>query len=222
VEQLRHGYTNDTRGDGQIVIKRYRGQDAPVRRATERRALGALAGILPVPALMPTGDPETLGMAHVHGVQGQELIDAGHGRAVLASCGALLARLQSVEVAAVHPGTAGVLVHGDFGPNNMLFDPGDIGVTAVLDWEWSGAGDPVEDLAWCEWIVRTHHPHSAGDLDALFRAYGDRPAWARRRQAMLGKCRQMLERCLPSGDRSPAAISWRERIAATESWTDPI
>jgi aminoglycoside phosphotransferase (APT) family kinase protein len=28
----------------------------------------------------------------------------------------------------------------------------------VVDWEFAHLGDPVEDLAWCEWIVRMHHP----------------------------------------------------------------
>jgi hypothetical protein len=39
-----------------------------------------------------------------------------------------------------------VLVHGDAGPGNFLFD--DSGITAIIDWELAHAGDPVEDLAW--------------------------------------------------------------------------
>jgi Phosphotransferase enzyme family len=57
--------------------------------------------------------------------------------------------------------------HGDFGPNNILLDPATFTVTAVLDWERAGPRpDPVDDLAWCEWIVRIHHP---GDAAAVHR-----------------------------------------------------
>jgi aminoglycoside phosphotransferase (APT) family kinase protein len=38
------------------------------------------------------------------------------------------------------------LVHGDFRPANMLVDNG--AVSAVLDWEFAGVGDPIEDLGW--------------------------------------------------------------------------
>ena len=39
-----------------------------------------------------------------------------------------------------------VLVHGDAGPANFLYQNGR--VTAVLDWEMTHFGDPMEDLAW--------------------------------------------------------------------------
>lgn len=39
-----------------------------------------------------------------------------------------------------------VLVHGDAGPGNFLFDRGRM--TALIDWELAHAGDPMEDLAW--------------------------------------------------------------------------
>jgi aminoglycoside phosphotransferase (APT) family kinase protein len=46
------------------------------------------------------------------------------------------------------PASAGapVLVHGDAGPGNFLFE-GDR-MTALLDWELAHPGDPMEDLAW--------------------------------------------------------------------------
>lgn len=37
----------------------------------------------------------------------------------------------------------------DFGPQNVLLDPGTFAVTAVVDWEFAHVGDPVEDLACC-------------------------------------------------------------------------
>jgi aminoglycoside phosphotransferase (APT) family kinase protein len=39
-----------------------------------------------------------------------------------------------------------VLVHGDAGPGNFLFDDGRI--TGIIDWELAHAGEPMEDLAW--------------------------------------------------------------------------
>ncbi len=39
-----------------------------------------------------------------------------------------------------------VLVHGDAGPGNFLFQHGHL--TAVIDWELAHLGDPMEDLAW--------------------------------------------------------------------------
>lgn len=39
------------------------------------------------------------------------------------------------------------VVHGDFRIGNFLVDP-QTGITAVLDWELSHLGDPMEDLGW--------------------------------------------------------------------------
>ena len=39
-----------------------------------------------------------------------------------------------------------VLVHGDAGPGNFLFEQGRL--TAVIDWELAHLGDPMEDIAW--------------------------------------------------------------------------
>ena len=44
------------------------------------------------------------------------------------------------------PAEAPVLVHGDAGQGNFLFENGKM--TALLDWELSHPGDPMEDLAW--------------------------------------------------------------------------
>ena len=65
-----------------------------------------------------------------------------------------------------------VLVHGDFGPQNMIFDVPTGTVAAVVDWELAQLGEPVTDLAWCEWIVRTHHPRLTAALPHLYDGYG--------------------------------------------------
>ncbi len=209
MQPLRHGYTNDTRGDGAVVVKRFTGPDAPARWVTERDMLELLAGRLPVPALLaaPTGE---LHLAHMAGVQGQELIDAGYAGPVLRACGVTAGRLR----------TAGV-THGDYGPNNLLFDPETFAVTAILDWEWGQPGsDPVDDLAWCEWIVRTHHPGAVGALGELFAGYGSRPPWPERQAAMLAKCHRMLNLRRTLGTADPGYARWERAIAATARWTE--
>jgi aminoglycoside phosphotransferase (APT) family kinase protein len=113
-----------------------------------------------------------------------------------------------------------VLVHGDFGPNNVLLDPQAAAVTAVLDWEWAHCGDPVEDLAWCEWIIRMHHPAETAALGELWAGYGWAPAWAQRQQAMSAQCRalaQFCERWEPGGS---GVAQWHRRLAITRSWTE--
>jgi aminoglycoside phosphotransferase (APT) family kinase protein len=40
------------------------------------------------------------------------------------------------------------LVHGDCGPQNLLFDVAAWQVSAVPKWEFADGGDPGEDLAW--------------------------------------------------------------------------
>jgi hypothetical protein len=43
---------------------------------------------------------------------------------------------------------------------------------------------PWLGVAWCEWIMRMHHPGHAGALSAFFDVYGHRPGWPARQQAM--------------------------------------
>lgn len=224
VQPLPHGYSHDTRSDGAIVVKRYQGPYADRRRSTERLVLSRLVdGVVPVPLLIdaPAG---ALRMRHVAGVHGQDLIAAGHTGPVLRSCGQTLRQLQDIEPGAVFDevpgGTQAVLVHGDYGPNNMLFDPVTHATTAIVDWEWAHAGDPVEDLAWCEWIIRMHHPDAGDYLRELFDAYGERPSWPKRRDAMLARCHEMLELFRPEGAAATGTQRWRRNVEITSQWSE--
>jgi aminoglycoside phosphotransferase len=238
VQPLRHSYTNDTRGNGTVVVKRYEGPDPVQRCRREQAMLDRLRGRVPVAPLLGGADA-VLRMGFVGGVHGQELIAAGRAAEVLRACGETLRALHAVDPAvafpaaddAPSPGSAHspaaaddlVIVHGDYGPNNMLLDPDSFAVTAVLDWEWAHPGRRIEDLAWCEWIVRMHHPEHRAALGAFFTAYGDHPPWPERRHEMLARCRALLDLCVrrAGDDRTDGAVrQWRHRVALTNGWTE--
>ena len=221
---MKHGYTNDTSTDGRQVIKRYRGPDAEQRRQRELMIYNQLAGQLPLPRVLASRSGQ-LELQWLPGVPGQELLE-DQAEAVLAAIGQLARRVQQVDLDQLPeadrriPGGS-VLVHGDFGPQNVLLEPDTAAPTALLDWEFTHIGHPVEDLAWAEWIVRTHHSAVAHRLPALFDGYGDRPGWADRQAAMIDKCRWALAfvgRWEP-GD-TPAAALWRQRLAATRAFVE--
>jgi hypothetical protein len=122
---LKHGYTNRTIGDGSVVEKTYEGPDVGIRRAREYALLTRLQGKLPVPPVRGVDDG-VLTLGFVAGAPGQELVEAGHAAQVLEACGVLLRRIHETAPSVLGAGAhdAGkVLVHGDFGPNNVLVDP---------------------------------------------------------------------------------------------------
>jgi tRNA A-37 threonylcarbamoyl transferase component Bud32 len=219
---LKHGYTNSTLGDGAVVEKTYEGPDADLRLRREHTLLTRLQDRLPVPPVRAV-TTATLTLGFVAGAAGQELLEA-RPAAVLASCGELLRRIHMVAPDVLTAGRheAGeVLVHGDFGPNNVLLNPDTLDVTAVVDWEFAHLGAPVEDLAWCEWIVRMHHPGCVHALDHFFRAYGGQvPRWADRRAAMLARCEQLRQFCDRWEANGPGVRQWQERTVMTAGWSE--
>jgi tRNA A-37 threonylcarbamoyl transferase component Bud32 len=219
---LRHGYTNDTQGDGIEVVKRYEGPDSDVRRQRECAMLDRLRGRLPVAPLLQDVEPGTLRMGFVPGVHGQDLIQDGHAVPVLRACGQVLRQIHGADVTQAFPHESHppdtVLIHGDFGPNNVLVDPSTFTVTAVLDWEWARPGRAVEDLAWCEWIVRMHHREHVEALAGFFDAYGQCPTWRQRQDAMAAQCQLLLDvsrRWTPDGVRL-----WQSRLEETTAWSE--
>ena len=175
---------------------------------------------------MPPIDAEadgeiTLGL--VAGRPGQELLEEQPEK-ILYAVGQLARRLATVDlslVAALDAAPEGsVLVHGDFGPQNLLLDPDTAEPTALVDWEFAHIGDPVEDVAWAEWIVRTHHPEVVPALPALFEGFGSEPAWPVRHESMLEKCRWLLGFARRWPDPTKAGVNlWQDRLAATEAFT---
>lgn len=231
-DRLPHGYTNLTTSDGSTVTKRYTGPQLKPRLDREAAVLRAIGSVVPVPAVERVG-ADYITMRHMPGTHGQDALNPDTAAAVLAACGRVLARIHAVPAAVLPfertPDMAALgltsLVHGDFGPNNVLLDTGTREVTAVLDWEWSHLGRPVEDLSWCEWIVRMHHPDCIDALPHLHHGYGSQaPSWEQRRGAMLARIRELHDHCASETD--PARLEgaradvaeWRRRHAITVNW----
>jgi aminoglycoside phosphotransferase (APT) family kinase protein len=139
------------------------------------------------------------------------LIEADSGAAVLEAAGRTLRALHADP-------NRPTWVHGDYGPQNLLYDEATLDVSGVLDWEFASPGVPISDLAWAQWIVRIHHPHAVGSLDYLFRGWGDEASWASRQAAMLHACRRFLARAERMRD-SKATELWSQRFEVTRLWT---
>jgi tRNA A-37 threonylcarbamoyl transferase component Bud32 len=221
--RLPHGYTNATSTERRTssseptVVKRYLGPDREERLNREVRALQALAGRFPVPPLLEY-DSSRIVVGYLTGVPGQELLER-RPRPVLHESGRAARSLHEMDLGESYgpPREGSVLVHGDFGPQNMLFAAtGQL--VALVDWEFAHLGDPIEDLAWAEWIVRTHHPHLVDALEALFEGYGSYPAWPQRHSAMMAKCAALL--AFARRWSSAAAGVWQLRLEATEAFSE--
>ena len=62
------------------------------------------------------------------------------------------------------------LIHGDYRIDNLLFDPRQPRVAAVIDWELATIGDPLADLTYflIAWLLPVEHGGMGGaDLEAL-------------------------------------------------------
>ena len=222
-DRLPQGYTNRTRRvAGTVVEKIYAGSDARIRLDREATCLQHVATVLPVPAVVGKDEGRCLlRLRWIAGEPGQRRLDDGAAREVLNATGALLQRLQAQATALLTPvlhGRGTTAVHGDFGPQNILFGA-DHRVVALLDWEFAHMGDPLEDLAWAEWIVRMHHPAATGALNALFAGFGTHPAWSSRHAAMLVHCERVRHRCEVEGLVDAEAM-WRARLTATADFKE--
>ncbi|TWF77438.1 phosphotransferase family enzyme [Pseudonocardia hierapolitana] len=173
-------------------------------------ALTALAGRVPVPAVLGRA-PGSLTLEFVAGDHGQDLIAAGCADRVLAACGAVLRQIHAAGFA-----------HGDFGPNNTLLDPDSLQTTAVLDWEFSSSCrvEPVVDLAWCEWIVRMHHPGDKAAIPELYSRYGTSFPWRDRQAAMVERCAELADFTREWEPGGAAEALWHERLRITAAWRE--
>src|SRR5229473_1804568 len=76
-----HGYSQHLRWDGEAVAKRFR-EDTGQRLHVEAAVLSRLAGVLPVPAVLPSREPLVLRLAYVAGATGQEWVARQDGHFV--------------------------------------------------------------------------------------------------------------------------------------------
>lgn len=220
VQRFPHGYTNVTRRVANGIEKRYEGANALGRAEKELASLTGLHGRYPVPEVLEfDSSVPSLLLKEVVGRHGQDLVDQGHSAAVLRVTGTQLAELQAIAPSVVPDleGRGEVIVHGDFGPQNILYSFDVTHVAGVVDWEMAHIGSPIEDLAWSEWIIRMHHPDAQNDLPELFAAFGLTFNWSERQDWMLRQCRDCLGYCESSGLKAGVA-EWKQRLSATEKW----
>ena len=214
-----HAYTNSVTAQGELVTKTYRGPGAGGRQQREELAIRSLADRLPVATIVDSR-PGVLVLAHVPGRHGQDRIDHGEGAAVMYRLGRLLREVQAVRPRFFDEFHGdGVLVHQDFGPNNVLFAADDDSIVLLADWEWSTVGSPISDLAWAELIVRMHHPDHQDCLPALFDGYGARPPWPERQAAMAQRA-AALATWVCSFRGADAASTWDHRQRSIEQWRE--
>jgi thiamine kinase-like enzyme len=57
------------------------------------------------------------------------------------------------------------LIHGDYGPHNTIISNDSM---FVIDWEWAGWGNPLQDVAWVVWFVHLHYPYFCKELSEIF------------------------------------------------------
>ncbi|GAA2722751.1 phosphotransferase family protein [Actinocorallia aurantiaca] len=125
--------------------------------------------------------------------------------------------------------TRRVVVHGDFRNGNLMIGPD--GVRAVLDWELSHLGDPLEDLGWlCAKAWRFGAPRPVGgfgEYEQLVGAYEEASGTAVDRDAvrwweLFGTfrwgviCAMQTHRHLTGGERSVELAALGRRVAENE------
>ena len=161
-------------------------------------------------------DDSQLTLSFVPGVPGQEILEQRPDD-VLFAVGRTGRTLHGLDVSAAYEiGGGAVLVHGDFGPQNMLFDPTTLQPAAVVDWEFAHPGNPVRG-SWVGGVdIRTHHPQLADSLGTMFQGYGSRPHWRQRHTAMLEKCRWALDFVHRWRGADEASVAmWQRRVEVT-------
>lgn len=101
-----------------------------------------------------------------------------------------LAAWAAPRLAALPDGQEPRLVHGDFGPTNILLDPGGTACVAI-DWEHARWGDPYEDLAKIRAARHFPEPNGFGADDGVWAAL--RRAWAEAAEVPWDCAREAME-----------------------------
>jgi hypothetical protein len=217
---------NDIHWDGEAVVKRVTRDDARRRRDVEVAMLTRLAGVVPVPRAFASDDPFAVRMGYVPGPLAEQWVVGGYRSlgidetvrrqvVLLRGCGEMLRALHAVDVrrfSDVLAGRGPSVIHADPGPYNVIVDPESGAIRALIDWELTRIGDPVEDLALVEWYMRIWWTSPGDVLRHLYDAYGRRPEWPLRHAAMIERCRGYA-----AGSRDEAR---REQLRRTEGFEE--
>lgn len=203
---------NDVTTDGGRVTKVHGGPGGVDRAATAAAALAhAAANGLQVPELVDHDGATLVTRAVPDVVDGATLLGRSPAT-VLHAIGSIARQLHALpppprfDLPALGPVA---WVHGDLCPVNLLFGSDHV-LRAVVDWEDSHLGDPLVDLAWTEWLVRTWHADAVEALPVLYAAYSRRtPDVPARRTAM----RTCLRR---HRARDAQATDWDAHLAALD------
>jgi hypothetical protein len=165
---------NTVSWDGLAVVKRH--ASGPSAGLRELSVLARLAE-LPVPRVLPGTRADSLRLGYVSGVPAMAAIEAGQGSLVLRAMGEAIRAVQQVDPSrfGADPET-GVVVHGDFAPYNVIVSENCTAVRAIVDWEAAHVGDPLVDLAWCEWQCQRLFPRYGYALPHLFAGFGESPS----------------------------------------------
>jgi aminoglycoside phosphotransferase (APT) family kinase protein len=103
-----------------------------------------------------------------------------------------------------------VLVQGDTGAGNFLFEDGR--VTAVVDWEWAHLGDPMEDLG-NVWTRDIMNPSCSGDLTPYFEEYARKTGFTLDRSKLIYYLVHQLVRSVIAIPSLARGASWRSPVA---------
>jgi thiamine kinase-like enzyme len=167
-------------------------------------------------------DALTISTRYVESRHAQDLLEE-HCDIVPFSLGKLARELQLVKVDAIAGSKRNepdVLVHGDFGPQNLLFAPESFSERYLVDWEWAHFGDRFEDIAWAEWIIRMHYDSNQQMIASLYKGFGLVPPWETRHELMIRKCENILDFAKRDDDNTQAISMWIDRVAQVKSFEE--
>jgi tRNA A-37 threonylcarbamoyl transferase component Bud32 len=219
---LPYGYTNSTRLENRIVVKTHSGADSQSRFLTELVMYQQLQDMSFMPELVGYDqDALTISTRYVESRHAQDLLEE-YCDIVPFSLGKLARELQLVKIDTIvesKRNAPDVLVHGDFGPQNLLFAPESFSELYLVDWEWAHFGDRFEDIVWAEWMIRMHYDSNQQMIASLYKGFGIVPPWEARHELMIRKCENILD-FAKRDDNTQAISTWIDRVAQVKSFKE--